>query len=79
MEKPTLDDKRLLTILKQNYNDREVAMYFLKKAKVASAHAINGINSSNYLMVTSNLAEVNLQIEMLYQLLNKDEALANDK
>lgn len=79
MDTPNLNDQRVLTLLKSQHNDREVALYFLKKAKDAGARASTGMGSSNYLMVTSNTQQMIDNIEMAYKLLNVDGSLANDK
>lgn len=77
MEKPNLNDQRMLTLLKTQHNDREVALYFLKKAKDAAGRVGTGIGASNYLMVTSNAQEMISNIEIVYKLLNVDGSLAD--
>lgn len=72
MDKPHLDAKVIITRIKGVYNDRETALYYLKKARDAGARAKVGVDAQNTSTVIFNLNEVINNIEMLYELLRDD-------
>lgn len=78
MEKKKLNDKILIDILKTRYNDREVALYLLKKAKDASFRAKNNADANNPLAMAHNIAEVDSNLSLLEKLLNITGSLAED-
>lgn len=68
-----VSDDSLLEILQHRHNDREVALYFVKKAKDAASAASVATTAGNHLAVVAAAAEMGQHITMLYKL------LANDK